>query len=77
MTTQENSQPQQEQQLDTETSLDEATLDGVVGGITDAQLAARTKFAEEKKMRALWEEKPAAKPVTPSPASPQTGGRRA
>ena len=32
MTTQEQSQPQQEQQLDTETSLDEATLDGVVGG---------------------------------------------
>lgn len=77
MTTQENSQPQQEQQLDTETSLDEATLDGVVGGITDAQLAARNKFNEEKRMRALWEEKPAAKPITPSPAAPQTGGRRA
>jgi hypothetical protein len=43
MTTQENSQPQQEQQLDTETSLDEATLDGVVGGAAPLRSALTNK----------------------------------
>jgi len=78
MSTQENSQSQQEQQLDTETSLDDAVLDDVVGGSnTAAELLARSK--NKAVILGLKEYDPVPKPkpaVAPSTkGNGQTGGR--
>jgi hypothetical protein len=75
MTTQENSQPQQEQQLDTETGLDEATLDGVVGGAAPPRSALTNKavLGGYKDYDPVPAPKPVAAPSTKG--NGQTGGR--
>ena len=70
MTTQENSQPQQEQQLDTETGLDEATLDGVVGGAAPLRSALTNKAV----LGGYKEYDPVPAPK-PEPKKPATGGQ--